>query len=343
MEFYITTKKIQTSPESFPCYMFAVVSMENLLSFCLLLQLLIFPFRHDHCAMEKFLVFIGISLWAGSSAAATISGVIPNDTQFYYRQWATFPSKSATIRFLIAYLVGSLCDPNDEACYPRLDIYTTEEDRNFAHNCSADGFGQVDNDYMALGLPKYVETNKTLYDENVMECGQDRMTIYCSGKIDIQDYIPRSFAFSFGFKCSREIPNATLRDLKFDMTIEHQTNAIQCISTYGIQCHKFYNHTTLPNLVGYQDLFKLKDELDGIKILFSYAEEMPSEDDQKVFECHQHLFEVVCYLLAPQCIPETSTVVHLCKEMCHDIFKFCADDMNVLSAKLNNDSLFGVM
>ena len=48
----------------------------------------------------------------------------------------------------------------------------------------------------------------------------------CHGKKTIQDYIPRSFAISFGFFCGRAEGNS-LKDLTYTISIYDQTNEIQ--------------------------------------------------------------------------------------------------------------------
>ena len=65
----------------------------------------------------------------------------------------------------------------------------------------------------------------------------------------IQDYVPRNYAFSFGYDCMYS-ERPSLRGLSFNVTISEQTNKTTCIKTPEMddgffKCHKLYNYSSL--------------------------------------------------------------------------------------------------
>ena len=128
-------------------------------------------------------------------SSLTVIGHIDDDSKFYYREFLTFPSVVATIKYYIKYnyTAATLQCP---LCVPSLDIYTTKSDANLDRNCSIDVFGQLRNEDLHTPLkPKgklYRFTNCTADSDGI---------VHCYGEAKIQDYIPRTYGFSFGYRC----------------------------------------------------------------------------------------------------------------------------------------------
>ena len=40
-------------------------------------------------------------------------------------------------------------------------------------------------------------------------------------------------------------------------------------------------------------------------------------------KCHQHLVEILCHVMLPECDPVTQQVIHLCRETCWDLLDAC--------------------
>ena len=73
---------------------------------------------------------------------------IATDTGFYYRKLSDFPSKLASIEYTITFNKTNIdvhC-VNGGRCVVRLDIYTSEDDKNLITNCSNNGYGQLHNE-----------------------------------------------------------------------------------------------------------------------------------------------------------------------------------------------------
>ena len=187
----------------------------------------------------------------------TLIGHIDDDSKFYYREFLTFPSLRATINYYIKYNYTAT-ELQCPLCVPSLDIYTTKSDANLDCNCSIDVFGQLRNENLHTPLkPKgklYRFTNCTVDSYGI---------VHCRGETKIQDYIPRSYGFSFGYRCrtyDEKRANRSLKGLQYNMTIYGQTNDTKCISMalYGFSdeiriCSRLYSQTSLPNLVGNPD------------------------------------------------------------------------------------------
>ncbi len=259
------------------------------------------------------------------TSATSLSATIREDVQFYYRKLTTFPSKIARLRFSLLYFNESFCAAKNLECKPRLDFYTTETDTNLKQNCSADSFGQVGNENLVFTLPKYIspkdiETNR-YNKENEPKCSLNNNTVHCSGSTEVQDFLPRHFAFSFGFKCSGNWTLATLRGLQFNISIQRQSNRTKCISvgefdTYTRPCMQYFNYATIPNLFGHSTSEELRDYL-------KFDVYVVAKLMRNSLECHQHFMEAWCYLIVPQCDRNTQVVTHLCKEMCYSTVSAC--------------------
>ena len=93
-------------------------------------------------------------------------------------------------------------------------------------------------------------------------------------------------------------------------------------------CNKFYNETSVPNLVGHEKLheimkhFKQKRALDVV----AFADGI----------CYQHFWELACYVLLPKCDPVTQQVTHPCREMCWDFINGCWPKLKISFARMGS-------
>ena len=112
------------------------------------------------------------------ASVSSLSGIILEDTTFYYRNLGTNPSRLALVEYSVWYN-QSLAAGQCSSCYPRLDIYTTRDDTNLHTRCANDNYGQLRNEklHIALkvqphdGLCKINKTNTDL--------------VYCDGNVEI--------------------------------------------------------------------------------------------------------------------------------------------------------------
>ena len=228
----------------------------------------------------------------------------------------------ATIKYRIKYnyTAATLQCPH---CVPSIDIYTTKSHANLDRNCSVNVFGQLRNENLHAPLnPRH-----KLY--HFTNCTEDSYGIvHCRGETKIQDYIPRTYGFSFGYRCTpynEKCANRSLKGLQYNMTIYSQTNETQCISMAPVEmhfriCSKFYPYMSLPNLAGIPDWKYLQDKVlraaEYVEFLIKIS---PYE------KCYPYVSELLCYALAPKCDPENRTVIHPCKEMCEKLREGCLE------------------
>ena len=250
--------------------------------------------------------------------SASLSGTILNDTTFYYKNLDTYPSKLATVEYSVWY------NPNTAAgqcssCYPRLDIYTTRDDKNLVTNCANDNYGQLRNEDLHEPLKLRREQKPCRKSVTYPDW------IYCHGTVKIQDYMPRLYGFSFGYSCSLQT-TYTLKGLMYNISIDGQRNKSDCvkISSHrdGINCSEFYPLASFPNFIG--------DPIDnGARAWFNNFEILEamlmSVSKYNVLECYAHLKELVCYIMFPKCDSVAKQVVHPCEETCEEMRYACKD------------------
>ena len=120
------------------------------------------------------------------------SGTITENTTFFYRKLPVTPSLPAPIEFSVAYNQRSMRDAEH---YPLMGIYTTYPEINIAKQCSYIRYGQLRNE----NLHPYLRIGR--YRTTTCEMsGAD--TVNCRGRVIVQDFIPRNFYLTFGFRCN---------------------------------------------------------------------------------------------------------------------------------------------
>ena len=196
--------------------------------------------------------------------------------------------------------------------HPVLGIYTTKYHINIKKQCTHVRYGQLLNENLHLKMRKdrgHLKTPRCLRESD----GK----MHCRGNITVQDFKPRKLSFSFGFRCTWI---SSLKGLTYNISIHQYSNKTNCIQLpYNDKmevCEQYYQHTTLPNLVGAEDMRRV---LQLYKLLITY--------DLLIGLtrlCYQHLQELFCYTLVPKCDPVSKQVTHPCREMCHDFRTACS-------------------
>ena len=261
-----------------------------------------------------------------AASGVTISDVVREDTSFYYRTFSTFPSKLATLHYSVVYnitMINRLCD--GVGCTVVLDIHTTEYDKILQSNCSNDGFGQLRNEYLhtqlRLRYRPYRFTACKLDDV-------DLDMLHCEGRTTIQDYIPRDYGFSFGYECDFSV-KPSLVGLWYNFTISGQSNETQCLPLPHHlpgnmnDCIGFYNHMSLPNMVGNPDINSLMESMNSFKIYHEFISYMSSQ--LPTGGCYKYMNEVLCRIYFPQCNQIGNQVIHICKETCFIFLNSCVE------------------
>ena len=185
------------------------------------------------------------------ASEGTVFGQIETDTGHYYEKLSKFPSKLATIEYIVLFNKTNIdvhC-VNGIECVVMLDIYTIEHDRNIRTNCSNAGFGQLRNENLHTPLRPETYRFTTCKLDDV-----DVDMLHCNGRIMIQDYKPRHYGISFGYHC-RELVRPSLLGLSFNLTVSGQTNKTVCYKVPKhneklFNCQEYYEYTSLPNFIG---------------------------------------------------------------------------------------------
>ena len=205
-----------------------------------------------------------------ATSSVSISNVVGNDTNFHYRTFPTFPSKLATLEYSLLFNITEInyhC--RRDGCRVALDMYTTEDDLNLKMNCSNDSFGQLRNRNLHTKLSIRYKPYAFI------ACKLDELdpdVLHCEGKTIIQDYKPRDYGFSFGYNCDSST-KPSLIGLSYNFTISGLSNKTQCLPLphYSAEtikeCLGFYNHISLPNLIGIHDINSLHS---SVSILNEY-------------------------------------------------------------------------
>ena len=160
----------------------------------------------------------------------------------------------------------------------------------------------------------------------------------CHGKKTIQDYIPRTFAISFGFFCGRA-EEKSLKGLTYNISIYDQTNETKCTPIpYNPHnpCFWQYRHTTLPNLIGMKNFREASSFLAAVEHITVVLPKLIGS-----LMCHKYFQELVCYSVFPKCNRIDNTVIHPCKELCMEFEKACLSPIrkDILTSEENNTRL----
>ncbi len=83
-------------------------------------------------------------------------------------------------------------------------------------------------------------------------------------------------------------------------------------------------------MAGISDTKKLDKIFELIALVFTTAQLTGTDAVQEAQDCHAHLTEAMCHLIAPKCDRSTKQMTHLCREMCFDLVDACFDKVTSL-------------
>ena len=123
----------------------------------------------------------------------------------------------------------------------------------------------------------------------------------------------------------------SLKGLRYNITfsdVSNKTNDCVDYSTkFNIKvCDWFYHKTSLPNFIGHQRLDAIRD--------YSMVIQVYEVSTLSHVRCHQHLLEILCHVMLPECDPVTQQVIHPCRETCWDFLDACLQTWLSLAANL---------
>ena len=260
--------------------------------------------------MRIFILLVVVSTQFKLICSTSISGVISEDITFLHKQFPVPPSMRAIIEVDAAF--PDIFIKQQEHC-PAIGIDTTDNHTNIKKQCTDLEYGQLANQ----NLHPKIRNDEGRY--LTIRCSSDDGNTHCIGNITIQDFKPRDFSFSLGFICKDINALSSLKGLVYNISIHKQTNDTKCLwvpYNTALECHQYFRHTALPNLIGGENIKTVSKDYE---ILKSYVLLL-----DMIGLRYQHLQELSCYVLVPQCDPVSRQVAHPCREMCHDLRTACS-------------------
>ena len=254
-----------------------------------------------------FILLVVTTKWTWC-VTTSISGVISEDVTFIHKTFPVPSSKRAIIEVYVSFPYRYIVQRRK---YPLMGIYTTKDHINIKKQCTSIWYGQLVNENLHFRIRKdrgHLQKLKCLKESDD--------NIHCTGNITVQDFKPRNFSFSFGFRC---VWISSLKGLSYNITIHGQTNETNCISLpdHTMTVYKqYYQHTTLPNLVGSEDMRRVMQIYEMLKTYDTFIDLSGL--------CYQYFEEIACHTVVPKCDPMSRQVVHPCREMCHDLKTACS-------------------
>ena len=122
-------------------------------------------------------------------------------------------------------------------------------------------------------------------------CSRKENEMFCHSSVPIQDYMPRHYAFSFGFYCTDKT-RKSLKGLTYNVTIHSQTNETTC-SAMPVSvpvCSQYYTQVAHPNLIDHEDI---EDAVESFSRKY-FAKRYLHEEYKNLLNCYQHFDEAVC-------------------------------------------------
>ena len=174
-------------------------------------------------------------------------GTMNEDCHFYYRKLSNIPSTLTTIEYFISYNQSIILVENSTGLV--MDIYTTEDNINLQTKCSYTVYGQLRNENL------YIKLRPRTYRSAKCVLSKDEKFVDCYGKTKIQDFIPRNYAFSFGYICSDSENVNSIKGLFYNISIYEQLNQTECApfeeKSFGLECPDVHKYMSFPNMLGH--------------------------------------------------------------------------------------------
>ena len=256
-----------------------------------------------------------------------VSGIITDKTTWFLSNLSVGPAMSASIQYNI----------QSWRCYPIIRFYHDgQNSTNFRDKYNKEMYGQLFNENLAVRLGGSGHT------ENHWCVSSEFFRYYwdCYGRIDIQDFEPKSYSFSLGIheECDEIWKKKGLNGFYYDVTIYDESNTTRCLdlnmthkySDKGQhnlidQCKANYHYAAIPNQFGDTDL-------DGaISRMNKFLRVNHSDGLSKHFL--KNLKPFLCEIVLPRCLPEENKILLLCRDDC----KFYMEDY--LKEAMNCDYL----
>ena len=261
--------------------------------------------------LKMYFIITFVHLTVSKMDLNCVSDTIQDDMRFYYRKLTKYPSKSATISysFICVSSKGGL----------RLGLYTRENHLNIQRKCSWIHHEQLQNEKLNIFV-----------GGSTSDCQRKNGSTVCKGTRVIQDYLPRHYYFSFGIRCSSKI--GSLKGISYNISISGQSNHTECLVIQKkSQCSNYYSHTSLPNLIGGNDLLDIISSAQTTHRSFHTFQSLLNGP------CYQHFKEFICYVFLPKCDVQKGQIIVPCEVTCDEMLDACFEDVQIYTEVLSRD------
>ena len=239
----------------------------------------------------------------------SVFGTIKNNTTWFLSNLSVRPAMRASLEYHVQY-------PDVEGrARPVITFYYNGQDSpNLETLCETDLYGQLRNEDLAVPLNE-------VYRQKFI-CYHDSEYWYCKGKTKIQDFEPKSYSFSFCNECDKIHGN--LNGLYYNVTIYDESNKTSCVDLNLApgkrigRCKRSYQYAAIPNQIGYTDLDTLMWQLGQVQGILDQIIDLVSHKS-----CLLELYQMLCLVALPECLPEQNEIVLPCREYCESLLDNC--------------------
>ena len=252
------------------------------------------------------LTTVTVTIVAGKNS---VFGTIKNDTTWFHSNLSVRPAMTASLEYHVQYP-----DVPGRARPIITFYYKGQNSPNFASHCETDLYGQLRNEDLAVPLNE-------VYREKFI-CYHDSEYWHCSGKTRIQDFEPKSYSFSFCNECGKMDGN--LNGLYYNVTIFDESNRTSCVDLNMAQgkrigrCERSYQYAAIPNQIGGTDLDTMMYQLEQVQGILDRIIDLVTHKS-----CLQELYQVLCLVALPECLPEENKIILPCREYCESLLDKC--------------------
>ena len=284
--------------------------------------------------MKEYLLLLLFAVVGAVKARNSVIGIIRDSRNWFLSDLSVRPAMRATIEYDIWYpYLEHYEDP--QYLYPRPIItfyYTGQNSPNLGFQCNEEMYGQLDNKDLAILLNEDKRENKPFCKLLI----PSTTFVNSRGRIEIQDFEPKTYFFSLGFECGYQ---KNLDCFQYNVTIYDESNTTKCLdlnmtSKYSDmsqqslidQCEISYQYAAIPNQFGDTDLdgaiSRMKRISDaGLLSTIFLRKRRESDDAREHFLKNPKPF--LCEIVLPKCLPEENKIILPCRDDCEFYLDGC--------------------
>ena len=259
--------------------------------------------------MEKYIfISLVLTLITAKVSSHSVFGTIQKNTTWLHLNLSVVPAMTANLEYHIQYP-----DVPGRARPIITFYYNGQDSPNLQSHCETDLYGQLRNEDLAVPLNEP-------YRKAI--CYKESKTWFCSMKTKIQDFEPKTYSFSLCNECHQSSGN--LFGLFYNVSIYGESNKTSCVDLKRKKrlridrCERFYRYGAIPNQIGNTELDTAMFDLTQALSLMDRLIDLLTHKS-----CLQELYQLVCLVIIPECLPEQNKVVLPCMEDCKGLLNHC--------------------